>query len=217
VTPDPTGPAAPFLPESPPSSAPRGPSQRRWLVVSIIGVALLGGVGALAWPGVARMWKEKVQKDWFARAQSNESQGIKAEAARDYKRAEEAGLSTPEFYTRWAVFEMNTLRGFAAEAHFIRALELDSHYGPARVNLAELYRRRGWDAQAAQQYALAAGLLPDSTARLYAIAGGLYEKLGNHQRAVDMYDSALSARPGYLPALEGLLRLGEPMPVRTRR
>jgi tetratricopeptide (TPR) repeat protein len=214
VTTDPPDPPTPS-PRHPPE--PLHPSQRRWLVVSLVGVVLLGAVGALAWPGVARMWKEKVQKDWFARARSNESQGINVEAARDYKRAEEAGLSTPEFYTRWAIFEMNTLHGFAAEAHFNRALTLDPNYGPARVNLAELYRRRGWDAQAAQQYVLAAALLPDSTAPLYSIAGGLYEKMGNHQRAVDMYDSALSARPGYLPALEGLLRLGEPMPARSRR
>lgn len=216
MSPDPPVPPIP-APTPPHPPAPLHPSQRRWLVVSLIMVALLGAVGALAWPGVARMWKQKVQKDWFARARSSESQGINVEAARDYKRAEEAGLSTPEFYTQWAVFEMNTLHGFAAEAHFNRALSLDPKYGPARVNLAELYRRRGWDAQAAQQYALAATLLPDSTAPLYATAGALYEKLGKHQRAVEMYDSALSARPGYLPALEGLLRLGEPMPVRTRR
>ncbi|HEY7728228.1 MAG TPA: tetratricopeptide repeat protein [Candidatus Eisenbacteria bacterium] len=183
----------------------------------MLAVVLLGAAGALAWPGLAKMWRAQVQSDWYERARGNESQGNNMEAARDYLRAEQAGLATPEFYTRWAVLERDTRHGFAAEAHFIRALEIDPTYGPARANLAELYRRRGWLAQAAQQFALAATVLPDSTARLYVQAGVLYEELNSRDRALDMYRNALAARRGYLPALEGLLRLGEPMPDRLGR
>lgn len=222
MTPDPPAPPAlptPPAPQTPPAPttpqaphAPLHPSQRTWLIASVLGVALLGALGALAWPGLAEMWKAQVQKDWYGRARSNESQENYVEAARDYKRAEQAGLATPEFYTRWASFDMKMLHDLSAEAHLNRALELDPSYGPARVNLADVYKGRGWDEQAAQQYALAAMVLPDSTARLYVSAGELYEKVENRQRAVDMYKNALDARRGYLPALEGLLRLGEPMP-----
>jgi tetratricopeptide (TPR) repeat protein len=218
LTPESPAPQAPTpAPPAPHSPAPLHSSQRNWLIAAVLGVVLLGAVGALAWPGLAEMWKTQVQKDWYGRARSNESQENYVEAARDYKRAEQAGLATPEFYTRWAIFDMKMLHGLSAEAHLNRALELDPSYGPARVNLAEVYKGREWDEQAAQQYALAAMVLPDSTAQLYVSAGELYEKVGNRQRAVDMYKNALDARRGYLPALEGLLRLGEPMPGESSR
>jgi tetratricopeptide (TPR) repeat protein len=195
-----------------PTHGPLHPSQRRWLVVALIGVAVLGVVGAFQWPNAAKMWRAQVQKDWYSRARSNESQGNTAEAARDYRRAEEVGLATPEFYTSWACFDMQKALALGAEEHFNRALSLDAGYGPARAGLAQLYMRRGMPAQAAAQYSLAATLMPDSAAQFYTMAGSLYEDLKSHDRALQMYRNALDARRGYLPALEGLQRLGASLP-----
>jgi len=196
-----------------PESHPR-PSQRNWLLAAVLVVAALGAVGGLAWPMIADMWKTQVQKDWYGRGQGYATQGDTTEAVRAFQRAEEAGLATPEFYGRWGRIEMYAMQGFRAESHFIRALEIAPGYGPARADLAMLYLRRGWQEQAAQQYVLAATALPDSAAPLYVTAGTLYEELKKRERAVEMYRNALAARRGYLPALEGLLRLGEPLPGR---
>lgn len=198
-----------------PGGPPRGPlhpSQRRWLVMALIGVAVLGVVGAFQWPNAAKMWRAQVQKDWYGRARSNESQGNTAEAARDYRRAEEVGLATPEFYTSWAYFDMQQALALGAEEHFNRALSIDQGYGPARAGLALLFTRRRMWGQAAEEYSLAATLMPDSAAQFYTMAGSLYENLKNHDRALEMYRNALDARRGYLPALEGLQRLGAPLP-----
>lgn len=195
-----------------PAEAPRHPSQAKWLVLAVAAVAALSVLGALAWPGLAGMWKAQVQKDWYGRGRSYAAQGDTVEAVRSFRRAEEAGLATPEFYDRWGRVEMMALRGFQAEVHFIRALTIDPGYGPARADLAQLYLRRGWYAQSAQQFTLAAMALPDSAAPLYVLAGNLYEGQKNRDRALEMYRKALVARRGYLPALEGLLRLGAPMP-----
>jgi tetratricopeptide (TPR) repeat protein len=199
---------------APPPAASRGPSQQKWLLGALFLVAALGAIGALAWPGVADLWRKQVQKDWYGRARGYAAEGDTAEAVRAFQRAEAAGLATPEFYDRWGRIEMYSMQGIRAETHLDRALEIDPGYGPARANLAQLYFRRGWSEQAAQQYVLAAAALPDSAAPLLAIAGALYEGTGKRDRAAEMYRKALAARRGYLPALEGLLRLGKPLPGR---
>jgi tetratricopeptide (TPR) repeat protein len=85
---------------------------------------------------------------------------------------------------------------------------LNSHFGPAHANLAELYYRRETYEAAAGEYAIAAALIPERAAELWVNAGTVYEGLGQKDRALDCYQKALVAKPGFEAAVEGERRVG---------
>ncbi len=168
--------------------------------------ALVLAAAAVSLP-YPRLQKTESGMSWFRLATAYERQGEFVEAAWAYARAETEGFRTAEFYNNWGLFDMRTHRGLQAEEHLRRALEIDPALGPARGNLGELYlRREKWE-MAAQEFSLAAPLIPEKTAELYTNAGGLYVGIGKPQLAEEMYRRALASRPGFAPAAAGLAKL----------
>lgn len=148
---------------------------------------------------------------WFRLARAHESAGELSLAGAAYQKAELEGMGTADFYNAWGAFEMKRRVAIPAGQHFLKAVALDPNHGPAHENLAELYTDRGDWRFAAQEYAVAAELIPGRAAELYTSAGALYARIGQTDTAVEMFERALANRPGYAPAEERLtqLRAGE--------
>jgi tetratricopeptide (TPR) repeat protein len=162
---------------------------------------------ALVWIPFPSYQKTETGMSWFRLARAFEQEGNLRHAGEAYAAAEKAGLATPTFFTDYGVFHLRNRDPFGAESLFRRALEQDLRFGPAHADLAELYlRRERWDL-AAQEYEIAAGLIPERAAELYVDAGLVYSGTRQADRAKEMFQAALAARPGFAPALEGLARL----------
>ena len=172
--------------------------------------ALLAFLGAatLVWLPFPRLQPTQTGMSWYRVARAEAAAGH-VPAARDaYAKAERAGFATPEFWNEYGVFRMQLHDVFGAEALFRRALERNPSFGPAHANLAELYFRRETYDMAAEEYAIAAKLIPDRAPELWVNAGTVYEGLGQKDRALDCYRAALAARPGFEAAVEGERRVG---------
>jgi tetratricopeptide (TPR) repeat protein len=176
--------------------------------VRLEAIAALSLAAALVWLPFPRLQETQTGMSWYRVARAWAANG-NVQAARDsYARAERAGFSTPQFWNEYGVFRMGLHDTFGAESLFRRALERDSSFGPAHANLAELYFRREQYEPAAQEYAIAAKLVPERAAELYVNAGTVYEGLGQRDRALDYYREALRVRPGFDAAIEGERRVG---------
>ena len=144
---------------------------------------------------------------WFRQARAHAVAGDTRGAWEAYRAAEAAGLRTPEFFVDFGAFELRMSASSEAEVHFRKALQIDPRTGPAHAGLAEVYMRRGqWDL-AAQEFAVAASLMPGQSPQLYTNAGTLYANLGRMDTAREMFQRALTARPGFEPALDGMARV----------
>ena len=171
---------------------------------TVAALAIVGAAVVLPFP---RLQRTESGMSWFRLATAYQQDGDLVTTERAYARAEQEGFATAEFYNNWGLFEMRSRAGFKAEQHLRRALEINPSMGPARGNLGELYaRREKWEA-AAQEFSIAAPLIPEKTAELYTNAGGLYAGIGKRDLAREMYRRALASRPGFAPALAGLVRL----------
>lgn len=144
---------------------------------------------------------------WFSLARAHEAAGDLNLAGAAYQQAELDGMCTADFYNVWASFEMKRRLGIQAGQHLLRAVTLDPSHGPAHENLAEIYTDRGDWEFAAQEYAVAAELIPDRAAELYTSAGALYARIGRVDTAMEMFGRALANRPGFAPAEERLAQL----------
>ncbi len=171
---------------------------------TVAALVILGAAVVLPFP---RLQKTESGMSWFRLATALQQDGDVLATEQAYARAEKEGFGTAEFYNNWGLFEMRSRQSFRAEQHLRRALEINPSMGPARGNLGELYaRREKWEA-AAQEFSIAAPLIPEKTAELYTNAGGLYAGIGKRELAREMYRRALAARPGFAQALAGLARL----------
>jgi Flp pilus assembly protein TadD len=168
------------------------------------GLALLVAAALLAIP---RLHRADSGEDWYRIARAYQAERNYLGAGEAYRAAEKAGLATPEFFNSYGEYQLQNSASPLAEANFRRALAIDRRYGPAHANLAEVYMLRDqWDS-AAQEFAVAASLIPGRAAELYSDAGMLYTNLKRPSDARTMYERALQARPGFQPALDGIARL----------
>jgi tetratricopeptide (TPR) repeat protein len=143
---------------------------------------------------------------WVALARAHEAAGDLVAARDAYASAERSGMRTAELYSSWGRVEQMSGLGIQAEQHLLTAINLDPGYGAAHETLGNVYFERGSYAQAAQEYAIAAGIYPARAAELWTHAGEALEELGNRERAAEMFGRALRAQPGYAAAEAGLER-----------
>lgn len=91
--------------------------------------------------------------------------------------------------------------------HLLReALVADHYHGPAHNNLGVLLLQRGELYEAAGEFEWARRLMPGHPDPRVNLAMTL-ERAGKVDDALDTYDAALEAYPGYLPAVMGKARL----------
>ena len=171
-------------------------------------VAMFLAAFALVWAPFPRLQRTQAGMSWYRVARAEAASGNLTAARNSYKNAERAGLDTPEFCNEYGVFRMQNGDPMGAESLFRRALTMNSRFGPAHANLAELYYRRETYEAAAGEYAIAATLIPERAAELWVNAGTVYEGLGQKDRALDCYQKALGAKPGFEAAVEGERRIG---------
>lgn len=98
----------------------------------------------------------------------------------------------------------------SAIEHYKKAIELDLEYGPSLRALARLLRSRQSWAELVDILELQLLSLKDPQAKaLTAFRIGVLseEKLGYRERAMQAYENALKAMPGYRPAVDALTRL----------
>jgi len=183
--------------------------RRAWRkhVPSVIGLACAAALVTTPFPGL-----QKVQSGagWFAVADAYEAAGDMRGARKAYASAEENGMKSAVFYSRWGSLEQREGSGVQAEQHLLQATNLDLGYAPAHEKLGDVYFERGTFDQAGRQYAIAAGLVPARAAELYTRSGTAFEEQGDRGRAAEMFEHALRARPGYDAAEAGLERLLAP-------
>jgi tetratricopeptide (TPR) repeat protein len=171
---------------------------------------LLVGAAALVWLPFFKFQKTETGMSWYRLARAYERSGDSRHAAEAYLSAERAGLDTPEFFNDEGLIHLHHQDVFGAESYFRRAVERKPNYGPAHANLAEVHFERGNYGFAAQEYEIAAGLIPERAAELYVNAGTVYADIGNRDHARTMFEAALRAHPGMEEAEEGLAGLDKP-------
>jgi tetratricopeptide (TPR) repeat protein len=177
-------------------------------------IAMFLAAFALVWLPYPRLQRTQTGMSWYRVARAETAAG-NLQGARDaYKSAERAGFSTAEFFNEYGLYRMQNNDPMGAESLFRRALERNSRFGPAHANLAELYFRRETYGMAAQEYAIAASLIPERAAELWVNAATVYEGMGQRDRALECYGEALRANPGLEPALEGQRRVESQPPPR---
>ena len=93
-----------------------------------------------------------------------------------------------------------------AEQLLRSALSADLYHGPAHNNLGVLHLQRGELYEAASEFEWARKLMPGHPDPRVNLAMTL-ERAGESEDAAETYSAALEARPGYLPAIQGLARL----------
>jgi tetratricopeptide (TPR) repeat protein len=149
---------------------------------------------------------------WVAVARAYEEAENPRAAQSAYISAEKSGMRSADFYTDWGRLEFEKRLGILADQHLLTAIGLDPGYAPAHETLGEVYDDQGSFAQAGQEYAVAAGLLPKRAAELYTRAGEDYEQGKDPGRAAEMFRAALRVEPGYPAAEAGLERIRNPAP-----
>jgi tetratricopeptide (TPR) repeat protein len=149
---------------------------------------------------------------WVAVARAYEDAGNPRAAQGAYISAEKSGMRSADFYADWGRLEFEKRLGILADQHLLTAIGLDPGNAKAHETLGEVYDDRESFAQAGQEYALAAGLLPKRAAELYTRAGGAYEEGKDPGRASEMFRVALRVEPGYPAAEAGLERIRNPVP-----
>jgi len=142
-----------------------------------------------------------------ALARAHEAAGDLVAARDAYASAERSGMRTADLYSSWGRVEQMSGLGIQAEQHLLTAINLDPGYGAAHETLGNVYFERGSYVQAAQEYAIAAGIYPARAAELWTHAGEALEEEGNRDRAAEMFERALRALPGYAAAEAGLERM----------
>ena len=147
---------------------------------------------------------------WVTLARAHEAAGELVAARDAYASAERSGMKTADLYSSWGRVERKLGWGIQAEQHLLTAIGLDPGHEAAHETLGDIYFERGSYAQAAQEYAIAAGLDPPRAAELWTHAGESLEEEGKGERAAEMFERALRARPGYAAAEAGLMRLRGP-------
>ena len=97
----------------------------------------------------------------------------------------------------------------AAEARFMRALELDATYVPAMTALVEIYRKNGEFLKAAKLLVEAVPHTPNrlERTRLLVEAGEIFDGLEDKKKATQLYLDALSVDPEHVEAGERVAEL----------
>ncbi len=154
--------------------------------------------------------RPKSGEGWVLVAHAYEASENPRAAQKAYDSAERNGMRSADFYADWGRLEQERSLGILAEQHLLTAIAMDPGHAAAHETLGDVYLSRENHDQAAQEYAVAAGLLPKRAAELYTRAGEASEESGARDRAAGMFERALHAQPGYEAALAGLERLKNP-------
>ena len=175
-------------------------------------IALLVAVAFVNVPPAQRP-KPSAGLGWWivARAYLRAENPREAQAAFD--RAERSGLRTSAFYAEWGKLEFEKRLGILAAQHLLTAIQLDPRNGSAHESLGDVYTTQEEFDLAAQEYAVAAGLIPARAAELDTRSGEGYLDGKNPERARAMFEKALRESPGYAAAQAGLAKIQNPKPA----
>jgi golgin subfamily B member 1 len=97
----------------------------------------------------------------------------------------------------------------AAEARFVRALEIDPTHVASMTALVEIYRKHGEFLKAAKLLIEAVPYTPNrlERTRLLVEAGEIYDGLEDHKKAIELYLDALAVDPEHVEAGERVAEL----------
>lgn len=175
--------------------------------LTLIAFVCAGALVTLPYPGIQRA---RSGAGWVLVARAYEAAENPRAAQRAYDSAERSGMRTSAFYADWGRLEHEKRLGILAEQHLLTAIGLDPSNAVAHETLGAVYFESERFDRAAQEYAVAAGLVPRRSAELFTRAGESFEEGGDSARAAQMFERAIVAKPGYPAAMEGLERLRRP-------
>ena len=119
------------------------------------------------------------------------------DALQEHRAVQALNAERPEAHTNLAVVHAALGDAAAAEAALRRALDIAPHWIPALVNLADLYRSSGRDAEGGAHLAEAAGVRPASSEASYAYGLWLIRQ-GQPARALEQLRRAYELDPEHL-------------------
>jgi predicted CXXCH cytochrome family protein len=115
-------------------------------------------------------------------------------AIAEYRATQIGGSDTPQGDTNLGLLEQSLGRVDAAEAAYLRAIDLDPNWVPARVNLADLYRGLGREAEAGPHLEAAVRVAPDAAGAQYALALW-HVRQGAREKALPLLAIAAKTEP----------------------
>lgn len=115
----------------------------------------------------------------------------------EYRAVQRFNAETPEAHTNLAALHIALNQPQRAEAALRKALERQPHWIPALVNLADLQRATGRDAEGGAALAQAAALRPPSSDAAYAY-GLWFVRQGQTARALEQLQRAHALAPEHL-------------------
>jgi len=177
---------------------------------TLIALGLCGVFVAAPYPHLQR---PRAGEGWRTVAQGYLVAQNPRAAQQAYDQAERSGLKTSAFYAEWGKLEYEKRLGILAAQHLLTAIQLDPRNGAAHESLGDVYRTREDFDLAGQEYAVAAGLIPDRAAELDTRSGESYLEGKNPERARAMFERALRESPGYEAARSGLEQIRNPAPA----
>ncbi|MBN8701445.1 MAG: alkaline phosphatase family protein [Bacteroidetes bacterium] len=122
------------------------------------------------------------------------------------KKAEGVSLHLPHFHIKIGQVYSKIKRWSDAQRAFEMALKIDSDSPMAKLGLAIAYLKMEMLEDAANAALDAVGLQHELTSAHYYLGEALY-KLGEYERAVDAFNTALSQSPGMKKAHEWLIKI----------
>ena len=115
----------------------------------------------------------------------------------EYRAVQRFNAESPEGHTNLAALRIALNQPEQAEAALRKALELQPHWIPALVNLADLYRATGRDIEGGAMLAQAAALQPPNSDAAYAY-GLWFARQGQTARALEQLQRAHALAPEHL-------------------
>jgi tetratricopeptide (TPR) repeat protein len=183
-----------------PVESERSPEERRrrkMLVVVTAALILVGGGAWGVYSGVSSYIASAP-----ARAQAAFQDGMRLMSPGKYQQAVERFTNATTIwppltsaYLERGLAHLNLHEMDLAAADLEQAIKLDPNLPEAHTALGNLYRERGDLNRAVNEFTLAINLA--STVDAYDQRGHLYESLGEHQKALEDYNRAISELPEF--------------------
>ncbi len=133
------------------------------------------------------------------------SLGRPDEATRLFERAIEMdpGTTGPQALVEMGLLHLRVLDYDKARQAFKRAIEIDAFNGMAHAGLGSILVKEDKNEEAGQEFAVAARFAPNRPV-LLANQAGLYDKLGEYEKAKSFAEQAIGVNPKCAPALNNL-------------